>query len=248
MKYWWNHSTNHLGAFMNLFSIRATWIIVVTVLGCTSSDGKSAPRNSRAADSKVESFQPKAKTHIIRVAQNSPTRKKTQTDPTRTRIEKETPPAESVASVRNQNSPPLLPNPKKMSEREWRARLTEQQFKILRKQGTEPAFSGALLNEKREGIYHCAGCGQPLYDAATKFDSGTGWPSFFDSIEDGVARIADHSHRMVRVELVCGRCGGHLGHVFDDGPKPTGERHCINSEALQFAASPDGKNLQKTSK
>lgn len=236
---------------MNLFSTRATWVIIA-FLGCTSSDGNSTPRNSEATKATIDALNPKGKTHTIRIAQNSPPQKKaqsaTQTAPARNRGKKATPTTEAEASVRNQNSPPLLPNPKKMSDREWRSRLTEKQFRILRKKGTEPAFSGTWLNEKRAGIYHCAGCGQPLYDAMTKFDSGTGWPSFYDSIKDGVARIADNSHRMVRVELVCGRCGGHLGHVFDDGPKPTGERHCINSEALQFAASPDGKDLQKTSK
>ncbi len=121
------------------------------------------------------------------------------------------------------------------TDAEWRAELSPEQYRVLRQQGTEPAFSGAYWNHHAEGIYRCAGCGLVLYSAADKFDSGTGWPSFTRAIEPGhLQRLDDRSYGMVRTELRCARCGGHLGHVFDDGPAPTGQRHCINSAALEF--------------
>ncbi len=125
-----------------------------------------------------------------------------------------------------------------LSEDEWRSRLSPDQFKILRNAGTEAPFCGTLLDNKKEGVYACAGCRLPLFSSDTKFTSGTGWPSFYQPVSQvNVVRKVDRSHGMVRTEIVCGRCDGHLGHVFDDGPKPTGERHCLNSESLVFVES-----------
>ena len=121
------------------------------------------------------------------------------------------------------------------SDAEWRAQLTPEQFQIARAQGTERPFCGTLLDNKRHGIYACVCCGLPLFASNAKFNSGTGWPSFFQPVADeNVATHADRSHGMVRVEILCVRCDGHLGHVFPDGPPPTGQRHCVNSESLTF--------------
>jgi peptide-methionine (R)-S-oxide reductase len=118
---------------------------------------------------------------------------------------------------------------------EWRDRLTEEEYRILREAGTEPKFSGDLLEVDDDGVYRCAGCGADLFDSEQKFKSGSGWPSFFDVIEEGTVETRlDTSHGMRRTEVVCATCGGHLGHVFDDGPEPTGKRYCINSAALDF--------------
>jgi peptide-methionine (R)-S-oxide reductase len=119
---------------------------------------------------------------------------------------------------------------------EWQARLSPSQYDVLRCHGTEARGTSPLNREKREGTYRCAGCGQPLFASDTKFDSGTGWPSFYAPLTDAVATTTDRSHLMVRTEVHCKACGGHLGHVFDDGPEPTGQRFCMNGVALQFDA------------
>lgn len=124
------------------------------------------------------------------------------------------------------------------SAAEWRELLTPEQFHILREKGTEPAYTGLYDKHYEEGVYQCAGCGLDLYASKDKFDSGTGWPSFTRPVaEENIATEADFSFFMKRTELLCARCEGHLGHVFDDGPQPTGLRHCINSASLKFVAS-----------
>lgn len=118
---------------------------------------------------------------------------------------------------------------------EWQAQLTPQQFAVARAHGTERPFCGTLLDNKREGVYSCICCGLPLFSSNAKFESGTGWPSFFQPIADeNVAIKSDRSYGMTRVEILCARCDCHLGHVFPDGPRPTGQRHCVNSESLAF--------------
>ncbi|MFH6981939.1 peptide-methionine (R)-S-oxide reductase MsrB [Marinoscillum sp. 108] len=124
-----------------------------------------------------------------------------------------------------------------LTDADWSEKLTPEQYHVLREKGTERAFTGQLLNNKADGIYECAACGNPLFKSDTKFDSGSGWPSFFEPYsKDSVVLKMDKSFGMVRTEVECARCGGHLGHVFHDGPQPTGERYCMNSISLNFKA------------
>lgn len=120
------------------------------------------------------------------------------------------------------------------SDAEWRERLDDEEYRVLREAGTEARFSGEHVDRKDDGAYRCAGCGTVVFDSETKYDSGCGWPSFYAADESKVVLEDDHSHGMTRVEVRCATCDGHLGHVFQDGPEPTGERFCINSVALDF--------------
>jgi peptide-methionine (R)-S-oxide reductase len=125
----------------------------------------------------------------------------------------------------------------KKSEEEWKKELTDAQYTILRKKGTERPFTGAYNMHFENGTYHCAGCNTPLFESHTKFDAGCGWPSFDASIKGNVTYILDKSHGMIRTEIVCSSCGGHLGHVFNDGPTATGTRYCVNSISIDFKKS-----------
>ena len=120
------------------------------------------------------------------------------------------------------------------SDAEWRSKLTADQYAVLRKEGTERPFTSPLLHEERKGVFACAGCGLDLFSSSTKFDSGTGWPSFWAPLDNAVDTHVDRSFGMIRSAVTCHRCDGHLGHVFDDGPKPTGLRYCMNGVALTF--------------
>lgn len=122
-----------------------------------------------------------------------------------------------------------------MTEDDWRTELSDEQYRVLREKGTERAFTGAYWDHHDDGVYRCAGCHAQLFDSQTKFESGSGWPSFYEAIDEGaVVTETDSSHGMVRTEVLCRACGGHLGHVFPDGPRPTGQRFCINSVSLRF--------------
>jgi peptide-methionine (R)-S-oxide reductase len=124
------------------------------------------------------------------------------------------------------------------TDEQWRQELTPEQYEVLRRKGTEPPFTGRYVHSKDDGIYRCAGCGSELFSSDTKFESGTGWPSFYEATESAnIELIEDRSHGMVRTEVVCGSCGGHLGHLFPDGPAPTGQRYCMNSCALELDTS-----------
>jgi peptide-methionine (R)-S-oxide reductase len=122
----------------------------------------------------------------------------------------------------------------KKSETEWQKELDPLQHHVLRNHGTERPFTSPLNNEKRRGLFHCAGCGEPLFDSSTKYESGSGWPSFWAPVEGAVGTTTDTSHFMTRTEVHCAKCGGHLGHVFPDGPQPTGLRYCMNGAAMKF--------------
>jgi peptide-methionine (R)-S-oxide reductase len=137
-------------------------------------------------------------------------------------------------SVFTRKPAPGASYPVSLTEEEWRVRLTPAQFDVLRKHGTERAGTSPLDREKRQGAFVCAGCGQRLFDSGTKFDSGTGWPSFFAPLPGAVGTSEDRSLWAARTEVHCARCGGHLGHVFPDGPRPTGDRYCMNGAALRF--------------
>ncbi|KAI0080138.1 peptide methionine sulfoxide reductase msrB [Panus rudis PR-1116 ss-1] len=134
-------------------------------------------------------------------------------------------------------------HPKAKSESEWRTVLSPEQFRVLRQKGTEPAFSGEYDKFNQPGVYCCAGCGTPLYKSSTKFNSGCGWPAFFDAIPGAVKRHEDRSWGTTRIEITCAACGGHLGHVFqgEGFPTPTDERHCVNSISLKFHDDPEQK-------
>lgn len=125
--------------------------------------------------------------------------------------------------------------PVQKSDAEWAAELTPEQYRVMRQHATERPGTSPLNEEKREGTFRCAGCGQPLFDASTKYESCSGWPSFFQPLAGAVATREDRAHYMVRTEVHCANCGGHLGHVFPDGPMPTGQRFCMNGVALQFS-------------
>ena len=131
------------------------------------------------------------------------------------------------------------------SDDDWKKQLTTEQYAVLREKGTERPFTGKFEEHYEPGIYTCAGCGNELFQSTTKFDAGCGWPSFYEALDKTkVKEITDYSHGMKRIEIVCAKCGGHLGHVFDDGPKPTGLRYCINSVSLDFKKE-DSTSIKK---
>lgn len=157
---------------------------------------------------------------------------------------KATPPGGEMAASTHPQTPIPVGEKLMLSDDEWKKKLTPEQFRVLREGGTERAWTGALLENKKPGTYRCGGCGAPLFESATKYDSGSGWPSFHTALGGRVEEKVDTGHGMIRTEVLCSRCGGHLGHKFPDGPRPTGERYCINSASLAFesaqSVAPDG--------
>jgi peptide-methionine (R)-S-oxide reductase len=139
------------------------------------------------------------------------------------------------ATIQTTSDAEILMNPEELTEADWKARLTPEQYRVTREKGTERKFQNEYWDEKTEGIYHCVACNQPLYDSQTKYESGTGWPSFYQPIEPAAVREEeDNTYFSRRTEVVCSNCGSHLGHVFTDGPDPTGLRYCMNSAAMKL--------------
>jgi len=135
-----------------------------------------------------------------------------------------------------------MPDSVKKSDEEWRRELTPEQYRITREKGTEPPFSGEYIDLKDDGVYHCVCCGAPLFRSSEKYDSSSGWPSFWEPVsDDAIATALDRSLGLTRTEIMCARCGAHLGHVFEDGPRPTGLRYCTNSGSLDFVHDEEGE-------
>jgi peptide-methionine (R)-S-oxide reductase len=151
-----------------------------------------------------------------------------------------------AGSAAGQPAPATTEGTSDMSDSEWKATLSPEQYRILRRKGTERAFTGKFWDHKGDGVYTCAGCGQELFDSKTKYKSGSGWPSFWQPVEEKrVSEEDDRTLGMARTEILCSKCGGHLGHVFDDGPPPTGLRYCINSASLDFKARTEEAPAEK---
>jgi peptide-methionine (R)-S-oxide reductase len=196
--------------------------LAMLTTGCWTSSSAEETGSSQASASGSSGSKMQARSEAS--GDESPTPKKRQTDPI------------------DPGEVPAVGTKVTLSEAQWRKRLDAETFKIMRKAGTEPAGSGELLHNKKTGIYYCAACGAPLYSSRHKFDSGTGWPSYYRGFAEGRLDTKDDDRfGMTRTEVHCARCGGHLGHIFNDGPPPTGKRHCINSAALTFRpANKDG--------
>jgi peptide-methionine (R)-S-oxide reductase len=167
-----------------------------------------------------------------------------QTTPKQTQTQKQQDLMSCGKPLENQKNVANMEFTIKKSEEEWKKSLTEEQYRVLRLKGTERSFTGKLYKNKEKGIYTCAACGNELFKSDTKFESGTGWPSYFDVLPKSVVTSTDVSHGMVRTEVMCAKCGGHLGHVFDDGPNPTGMRYCINSVSMDFKKEEDNKKTE----